>query len=60
MRICKICYEEKCNDEFRQYKHRVFSKEYINFDSYCKTCRRLYDKEQRRISRARRKDLVVS
>ena len=60
MRTCKICYKEKQDKEFRQYKHIVYNREYINFDSYCKDCRRMYDKEQRRISRARKKDLVLN
>lgn len=58
MRTCKICFEKKQDKEFRQYKHRVLNKEYINYDSYCKDCRRMYDKEQRRISRARKKELL--
>lgn len=57
-KICKICYEEKDITQFRQNKHTVNHTIYINTDSYCIDCRRMYDKERRRIQRARKKDLL--
>lgn len=56
MKICKICYLTKDESEFKTYKHKVNNKIYLNIDSYCKECRKMYDKEQHRIQRARRKD----
>lgn len=56
-KMCKMCYEIKEENQFRKYKHKVNNKEYINTDSYCKNCRKLYDKEQHRIQRERRKEL---
>lgn len=56
-KICGICYIEKNISEYRQNKHTINNKIYINTDSYCKDCRRMYDKERRRIQRARLKDL---
>ena len=57
MKICAMCGEFKAKDKFRKYKHNVNNKIYIHEDSYCIDCRRLYDKEQHRIKRARKKDL---
>lgn len=57
MRTCSMCGELKSNENFRKYKHFVNNKEYISTDSYCKNCRKLYDKEQHRIQRARKKEV---
>lgn len=57
MKLCAMCGETKELDRFRKYKHTVNKKIYIHEDSYCIECRRLYDKEQHRIQRARKKDL---
>ena len=55
-RMCAMCRETKEETEYRRNKHTVNNKEYINIDSYCKECRRLYDRDQHRIQRARRKE----
>ena len=55
MRRCKICYENKELSEYRTYKHKIGNKIYLSIDSYCIECRRMYDKEQHRIQRERRK-----
>lgn len=55
-RMCAMCGEVKEETEYRKNKHTVNKKEYINIDSYCKDCRKLYDKEQHRIQRERRKN----
>lgn len=57
MRLCAMCAEFKKDENFRSYKHIVRNKEYIHTDSYCIDCRRLYDKEQHRIQRARKSEL---
>ena len=57
MKMCAMCQEIKSEEFYRKYKHKVNNKEYINEDSYCIDCRRLYDKEQHRIQRARKIDL---
>jgi len=58
MKMCTMCGEIKSEDKYRKYKHKVNNKVYENIDSYCIECRRLYDKEQHRIQRAR-KELKV-
>ncbi len=55
MKICTMCGEIKSKENYRKYKHIVNNKEYISEDSYCMNCRRLYDKEQHRIQRERKK-----
>lgn len=55
-RMCTMCRETKEESEYRRNKHTVNKKEYINIDSYCKDCRRLYDRDQHRKQRARRKE----
>lgn len=55
-RMCAMCRETKEESEYRRNKHTVNNKEYINIDSYCKECRRLYDRDQHRIQRARKKE----
>lgn len=57
-KMCSICYETKDETEFRKNKHTVNGKQYINLDSYCIDCRRLYDKERHRVQRARKADLL--
>ena len=56
-KMCTMCYEIKETSQYRKYKHKVNKKEYIHIDSYCIDCRKLYDKEQHRIQRERRKEL---
>jgi len=58
MKICAMCGEIKLEEHFKKYKHKVNNKDYINFDSYCVDCRRLYDKEQHRVQRERRRCLI--
>lgn len=53
MKMCTMCRKVKEDNEYRQYKHTVNNKQYISTDSYCKDCRRLYDREQHRIYRER-------
>lgn len=55
MKMCTMCREVKEDSDYRLYKHTVNNKIYINTDSYCKDCRRLHDRDQHRIQRARKK-----
>ena len=58
MKMCSMCGEVKPYTDYKTYKHKVNNKEYISTDSYCINCRRLYDKEQHRIQRERRKGKI--
>ena len=53
---CAMCLEVKNIENFRKNKHIVHGKMYNHYDSYCKDCRRLYDKEWKRIKRAKIKE----
>lgn len=59
MKMCTMCREVKEDNEYRQYKHTVNNKQYVSTDSYCKDCRRLHDRDQHRVQRARRKKYEV-
>lgn len=60
MKMCTMCGGLKEENEYRKYKHTVNGKEYISMDSYCKDCRRLYDRDQHRVQRGRRKERVLN
>lgn len=57
MKTCAYCYENKKIEDFKTYKHKVNNKIYTSLDSYCKKCRKVYDKEMHRIYRAKKKDM---
>ena len=57
MRMCTMCGKVKEDTEYKLYRHTVNNKVYISTDSYCKNCRRLHDRDQHRIQRARKKGM---